>query len=274
MINFLNSIISNNQKSSKNDNILIVVFGESNSGGYALNSDVNVQPGDLDQRTNAYIFDNVNNDSFDLLKCGGAGQNNLFEHAGLSSTGTHGLELEIGLQADNGSLIGKDGNVYILKAGQGGTRITHWVDGTIYSGVNSWQELQDRMTDAFSELNTLGVQNLKIYVMFSLGINDAISQTDPATWRSKTQTLISNFRNLYNFQNQSTVIKFFATQIMPNNQDYIDINNEILTIASSDSDFVAIQTSDATLRDSNHWDYAGLRLISSRMLSAIKLDFY
>jgi hypothetical protein len=49
---------------------------------------------------------------------------------------------------------------------------------------------------------------------------------------------------------------------------YSAINNKIVEIDTEDTLFTAVSITDAGLRDGNHWNYAGFKLIVDRMVSA------
>ncbi len=50
-------------------------------------------------------------------------------------------------------------------------------------------------------------------------------------------------------------------------------NPKITEIASEVTNCYAIITSDATLRDASHWDYAGCKLIAARMVAILKAHY-
>lgn len=241
-------------------NHLIVFVGESNSGGYALNSDATSD--ELSETTLTKIWDNQSNTGFLNLKIGTPGSNNLIGHNGISPGVTHGWELQISNLVKQGFF---KGNVFLCKTGQGGSAVTHWVDGTLYNGVDCWQTFLTRTTGAKNYMNA-NEDPYKISVFMSIGINDSgwNPPTDPNAWYTKMLTFCANIRN------QLPNAKIYATHIPRLNSNEIGIDNKITQLASDLPYFTAIKTDDATYRDVNHWDYSGVKLIANRMCNLIR----
>lgn len=149
---------------------LIIITGESNSGGYALNSQA---PSDeIGQRLGVQI---LNNSTFEFEALN-IGVNNLIDHAGLSNGSTHGLELGLANSIDDG-LWGRT-PVYLVKTGQGGSTVGQWTQNDTY-----FQKFIQRITAAFNALQGAGYV-VQPYVWFSQGINDAIAGTPVNTWKT------------------------------------------------------------------------------------------
>ena len=74
--------------------LLVIITGESNSGGFALNSEATTE--EVAPRSAVQILDN------DVLAFRplDIGTNNLLGHAGLKPTETHGFELELANRAE------------------------------------------------------------------------------------------------------------------------------------------------------------------------------
>lgn len=232
-------------KVKNKDRLLIIFIGESNSGGFALNSDALAT--ELDNNNKVFIWNNTSNNVFEKLDIG---VNNLLGHSGLESYSTtrHGWELQLSNYADDNYFDGK--NIYILKAGQGGSLISSWINTS-----NNWNIFISRLTPA---LLALSQYNLTIKVLVSIGINDAIAGTSPSTFKSNFKTFISRLRTQLGAQTP-----VFATQIMP---AYSAINDMIVECDNEDSLLTAISITGCALQDANHWNYSGMKEIVDRFL--------
>ena len=78
----------NPEKKDKPAKRLVVVIGESNAGGYALNSEATAA--ELEPRPAVLLLNNKTLKSFDPLDIG---TNNLVGHTGMEHYETHGFEL-------------------------------------------------------------------------------------------------------------------------------------------------------------------------------------
>lgn len=96
--------------------LLVIINGESNSGGYALNSEA--LSSELLPRSAVQILDNTGLATWQDLDIG---TNNLVGHSGLSNGSTHGFELELANRAETDSFYNEP--VYLVKTGQGGSTI-------------------------------------------------------------------------------------------------------------------------------------------------------
>jgi hypothetical protein len=230
----------------KKQDLLLVFFGESNSGGFALNS--NATALELSRTKFVQIWDNTNNDGFENLDIG---TNNLIGHTGLTNGATHGWELQFANKTRGGAF--KRQRIYLCKTGQGGSKVADWLNGNGY-----WQTFITRTTGAMQQL-----PDASIYVCFSLGINDAIAGTNAATFYTNLTTLCGNIRT------QLGSVDILATGIMRNNSNYEAIDDKITEMAAANSWFKRIDIAGAGLRDSNHWNYEGMKLIADRMMSFI-----
>jgi len=224
---------------------LIVFTGESNSGGYALNSEATTE--ELAPRPAVQILNNTSL-VFEALDIG---TNNLIGHTGLSNGTTHGWELMLANRVEAGTFIPSP--CYLVKTGQGASTIAQWDVGDA-SGY--WNTFQTRVDEAIDLLTTLTGSAPSIYLFYSQGINDAIAGTSTATWKTKTLAHWDKIRAKYG------QVPIVATKFMSNYSAY---NTAIDEVVAQRQDAYAVVTSDATLRDANHWDYAGMKLVSGRM---------
>lgn len=245
-------------------NLLIIFLGESNSGGFADNNRATTE--ELAETEVVQIWDNINNDGFENLD---VGTNNLLGHAGLESyiSSTHGWELQLANRARSDSI---NYPIYLAKTGQGGSRVANWVGDQSYQGVFPWNTAQVRITGSLNEIQRINGGTTYIYVMMSLGINDAIDNNNPDVFKTKFKQILTNFRNKYGAD-----VPFFATELMENTANKIANNVRLRQIANSDPYFTLIETGDLDydLRDANHWNYEAVKIISNRMFNIIKADF-
>lgn len=232
---------------------LFVINGESNSGGYALNSEA--MSSELLERSAIKILDNTGLSSFQNLDIG---TNNLVGHAGLSNGSTHGFELEMCNRAETKKWYNKP--TYLVKTGQGGSTISQWALNGSYMNT-----FVSRVQAAQSLL--LG-QRYKPYVLFSLGINDAISATNVATWKA---AVINHFVNIRTYLGANTPIIMTEFQGMgASSTAYDSYSTAIQEIAANDPNTYSVSASGAGLRDSNHWNYAGMKLVAGRLLDVVE----
>lgn len=232
---------------SNNKPFLFIINGESNSGGYALNSEAAI--GEIGVQLNVQLFNN-NTLIFENLNIG---VNNLLAHTGLSNGVTHGFELQIGNKADESILYER---VHIIKTGQGGSTVGQWNLGGAYmntftSRINTAKTLID-----FSEYN--------VVILYSLGINDAIAGTNVTTWKSNVTTKFTNLRNIINLGSTPIIMTEFQGMGGGNYSAYITAIQEL---ASTIPDVYSVNVAGAGLRDTNHWNYAGMKQVANSLLS-------
>lgn len=224
-------------------------LGESNSGGYALNSELVAS--EIDANPDLRILNN----STLLLEPLDIGSNNMLGHTGLESfvSTVHGWEAGIQQHLLTETGLSK---CYLLKCGQGGSTINQWDQDT----DAYWLTLAQRV-DRFKAL----VSNPDFRVWFTFGINDAIAGTDPATWRTATEAWIARVRTLVGVPG----LTFYATKLMANSTAKSAINLQLDTIAATDPNFILLDTTNTTtypLRDTNHWNAAALKLMAQQFL--------
>jgi len=231
---------------------LVFVFtGESNSGGIGLNADA--APAELQPRPAVRILNLTNSVfNFEPLRIG---QNNLRDHAGLEGYYgvCHGLENGLAEAAESGAFAGR-APVYLIKTGQGGSRIAEWAPDHA-SGY--WRKHAQRIEAARRQLPN----EPQWVVWFSLGINDAIAGTDANLWES---AVAAHLRRIGE-QLPGAVIVMTQFQAMKN---YPAFDAAIAAIAAREPDVVAVDSTGAALRDGNHWSCAGLKTLARRMAEA------
>lgn len=232
-------------------NLVHVFFGESNSGGYALNSDA--QSWELASRSELQIWNN-NTDGFENLDIG---TNNLLDHSGLNGTVHHGWELQLANAAKQGQFDEKGS--YCVKTGQGGSTIADWNVGGDY-----WTEFLARTTSAKSAVASEGYA-----VWISLGINDAIagSPLSNAGYKSGMEELIVRIKA------QLPNCKIFIAKLPSVNATYDGYSSQIDSIASEDADVSSISVANLDMRDANHWSYRGMKDLANRFIEQIQSAF-
>lgn len=240
---FFNSLMNNSKP------FLFIINGESNSGGYALNSQA--PSNEIGVRSSVSLLNPVSL-VFESLNIGG---NNILDHSGLSCCTTHGFELEIANRADTYSIYN---GVKLIKTGHGGSTIAQWSTGGTY-----YQKFIQRINAAKSFID---FNNYTVVILFSLGINDAISGTNVNTWKSN---VITHFQNMRNTIGQSDV-KIIMTEFqgMGGNQ-YSSYITTIREISSTITNVYSVDVTSAGLRDTNHWDYYGMKYVSGKMLDLV-----
>lgn len=242
--------------SNRNTVYLIVFAGESNSGGYALNSDAT--GGELGARNSIKIWDNIGNASWQTLNIG---VNNLLGHAGFNSTDQttrHGWELGLANTTDTGGI--KPYPIYLVKTGQGGSTISQWSIGDASGYMATFTS---RVNNAKASLDALGIK-YKIRVFYSQGINDRIAGTTNATWKSATITHLSDMRAVL-----GAGTPIIMTKMMTNNGNDV-YNADIASICSTVSNTSFVDPGSATVQgDGNHWTYAGMKSISTSLINTV-----
>lgn len=236
---------------------LIIFTGESNSGGYALNSQATAP--EVAPRSAVQILNNTTL----LFEALDIGTNNLLGHEGLSSGPTHGLELMLANRVEAGTFV--PAPCYLVKTGQGASTIANWAVGGFYGSTNCWQTFQDRVDEAINLITTATGTPPTPYIFYSQGINDAIAGTDVNTWKTATLAHFDKIRAKYGANVPIVMTKLTAP--------YPVYNAAIEDLAGQRSDLFFVETLDATTRDTNHWDYAGMKLISGRMQDVLLQNY-
>lgn len=236
---------------------LIIIAGESNSGGTAVNASLTAY--ELAPRTSTKILNNTTLTFHDL----DIGTNNMIGHQPFADNIYHSLENGLANCAD--SLVGQP--LYILKTGMGGTKINNWNDSlSLYGGANAWQQTKPRVDSAVKLMTTInGGIAPPLYLVWTIGINDAVALTDTTVWKDAVKTFFIKFRARYGN------VPIFMLYIPP--LVSAAYNRKILEIASEVSWFYPIRTDDAPLQDLYHWNYIGMKIIATRIIHII-LDNY
>lgn len=230
--------------------LVFVITGESNSGGIGKNSDAS--PGEMASHPSVQIMNLTSgNFEFEDLK---PGVNNLRDHHRLENfyTDHHGLELGLAKAVEAGKFPGHR-KVYLIKTGQGGSRISQWSE-TDSSGF--WKKFVQRIEAGKRQLP----KNSQWVVWMSLGINDGNDAAPIETWRKEMRAHLARIKS----QLPGAVVVMTQFQSM----GYPDINRAIAEIAAEDPDVVAVDSTGTTLRDKYHWDYEGLKTMANRMVDA------
>lgn len=242
--------------------LLIIIAGESNSGGIALNS--LATSAELSKRK-LKILNNSTLSSFDSLDIG---SNNLVGHCGmqfLTSTG-HGLELQIANSYDSGYF--GNINVYLCKAGQGGTVISQWADEATYTAettVEPYDTYFERVDSAIAII-TRNDTVPRCILIWSQGINDGGGNT--TSWKNRTKSLFTDMRvqipslPIY-ITRFDSMADYYYTQMT-------EIASEIggVKIISS----LGCETSAVVTGAGIHWGYYGMKILGRRIITEILND--
>jgi hypothetical protein len=234
---------------------LIVIGGESNSGGLGFNSDIPASELLPNQQT--LIWHNVTG-GFEPLDIG---TNNLLGHTdltGVSSIETtrHGLERSLALDAQK--------QIRILKTGQGGSRISQWLPA---DSSGYWNTFVSRYEAAISNLGNDGRRNVAPLYVWWQGVNDANDGNTGSTWRTATQ---AHFARVRQVMGANTHI--FPLKIMPNTANKIQINLRIDEIGAADplTHIVDVSGADGMVQsDLNHWSAEGFRVAGQSLTASI-----
>lgn len=251
--------VSNNTATIDSSDIIIVFFGESNSGGIAANS--YATSSELAKRK-LQILNNTSLTSFDSLDIG---SNNLTGHCGLqyaASTG-HGIELQLANRYDSGAFGSR--NVYLVKAGQGGTTIAQWDTGGTYTV--EWTATPrvtffQRVDSALSIIPGTP----RLFFIWSQGINDGGS--NPSAWKAKVSSLFNEVVARYG----ST---FFYITRFDSMGDYYYTQMSELASERADTRMVSslgCETTKVVAGAGFHWGYDGMKILSNRIIDSILTD--
>lgn len=232
--------------------LVFVITGESNSGGIGVNADASAE--ELEPRPNVQIMNlTIGDFGFEPMQLG---VNNLRDHYRLENyyDDHHGLELGLANAVDGNAFPSRK-PVYLIKTGHGGSRIAQWAE---HNESGFWQKFVQRTNAAKRQLP--GNSAPQWVIWFSLGINDAIDGTPIEAWKEGVRAHIARMKK----QLPGAVIVMTRFQAM----GYPDTNQAIADIAHEDASVVAVDSTGTTLRDKNHWDYAGLKAMATRMVAA------
>jgi hypothetical protein len=238
---------------------LFIIHGESNAGGYALNTDANAT--ELAPRSSIKI---LNNNSL-IWEPLDIGTNNALAHfnSPLNSANNHSVELELGnISAQNS----KFANSFIVKVSHGGSTMQQWEVGNSTGYFTSYV---NRLTTAKNLLNGAGT-SVKPVIIISLGLNDTPFAWTNTQFKTKMKDLIANLRGqLSQYGNVPVVFTNFQSFPTPPNSLY---NTAIDGLATEVSNCYIIDSNGALIRDSNHWSYLGFKTLVSRFVDIINLN--
>lgn len=230
--------------------LLIVLFGESNSGGIAPNSSATAY--ELAPRKVKIL--NNSTLQFEALDISA---NNLIGHIGLEAyaSNSHGMENEIANKFD-ANYWNNLYDIYIVKAGAGGSKVAEWQSGGQY-----YQTFKTRLNTAINLLFQNEPINVKF--MLTLGINDKLAGTSTTNYKNGLKNLIKNIKADFNFRIWLKLMTFeFVTSSAAN--CYTTQINEVAkeTLMNTfDTQYCTV------LNDGNHLDYFGMKLATTKFLT-------
>jgi hypothetical protein len=232
---------------------LFSFFGESNSGGYAVNTDLSA--GQLASRAAVKIWHNTASEfqSLDI------GTNNLISHDGMTDNASHGWENGLANKVEDLTLPTP---VYLAKCGQGGSLISHWeLTDAFYTTMIARIKATINAVDALGKVP-------RLVLWYSFGVNDIINTTDEATWKAAVQALFTNIRT--QFRSTNLIIMPY---LMTSADAY---NDSIQSIADTDDYTITFDTTNLTTypkRDTYHWNKVGMENMAHKLV-ADTLSFY
>jgi hypothetical protein len=242
--------------------LAFVFAGESNSGGIAFNRDATAA--ELAARPSVQILD-LYSGAFDFEALD-IGHNNLVDHAGITTNPTyvptpphgilvHGMELGLANAVEAGAFAPAT-SVYLVKTGQGGSRILQWDPVGPY-----WAKFVQRVRAARAALPA----STRWVVWYSQGINDAVAGVPIATWKADTVAHLARIRA----ELPGCQIIFTEFQSMPVNGGYPAVNAAIRELVAADPTLSSVSTIGAGTDGANHWSYAGYRDVVVPALVAV-----
>lgn len=237
------------------DTLLIVMAGESNSRGLANNTEA--ASGDLGTRAEIKIYYPPASALQDMvIKTGTFGyeSNNHFEEAGVK----HGMELGLANAVRDNDLDYPE--IYLSKAGKGGSRISEWNVGGAY-----YTNMKDQLNYIKAQLDAAG-KTYKLIIWYSQGINDLTNGLSSSSWRTSTEALFSNIRSDFGATTPIIMTKFMT--------GYTGYNTTIDAIDAADPYTIAVDPTGAAVNDPStdpvHWSAAGFLTLVPRMVTATK----
>ena len=248
----MTAIRAGSQASEPYRPVLLVMLGESNAGGQVATSGLSSTEKAVTPEVQ--ILDPVNFDfeSLDIET------NNNRDHYNLTPLVNVGWHTQIGNRMRAGTFV--EAPLYLVEAGQGGSTLSQWNSGGTY-----YTKFVNRMNAAISAIETAHGQSPTIIILYTHGINDAITGTTAAAFKTAAMELIGRIRTAY-----GATIPFLITELPAafhaNEAAY---NTAITEIASEMSNVTVIDTTGAGLQDSYHWSKSGMDLIADRMMDYI-----
>jgi hypothetical protein len=248
---------SQNRQTTKTPitNPLFVFTGESNAGGYALNTELTSPQ--LAIRSAIQIMRNTSEaHDFESLDIG---TNNNINHSGLDAT-THGIENGLCTAVENSEF--SVSTVHVIQTGQGGSRIIHWLDdSSLYNDKYPWVLFKSRIDDALAADSTYS-----IIIFYSQGINDIADGKSAVSWKTETKAHLAKIRTRYGSTVPIFMTKFYFT-------GYTGYNTKIDEICAEVPYTYAIETNGFSARDDKHWDSSGYDSVASAFITKIK-EYY
>jgi hypothetical protein len=236
--------------------LCFVFAGESNSGGFGLNTEATAA--ELAPRSCVQIM-NLTSGKFEFENLQ-IGVNNLQKHGALDGLEKicHGFELELANAVEKGTFAGHK-QVYLIKTGQGGSR------------VKDWNPEHPNWKNSFLQRVQAGKRqlpgNVQWVVWLSLGINDGRSNTPDF------KTLMSEYLDRVHAELPGAVIVMTGFESM----GYPTINQILHQLAAEKTGVATVDTTGAALAkrrdrpdlvDPNHWGYAGLKVVTTRLIES------
>lgn len=148
--------------------------------------------------------------------------------------------------------------IYILKAGQGGSTISEWNTGGTY-----YNTFVTRYNAFKTQIDALEQEYYPVFAL-ALGVNDEIAGTDRATFKANVQAFVNNLRTTVGYDAQ-----FLVAELPP---VYASYDSLLTEIAEADRGFTKIETTDLSLKNISHWDYEGNQDLADRMLDRLNLN--
>jgi hypothetical protein len=225
---------------------LLIVTGESNAAGYALNSS-GPTAGELAARSSVQILNNTSllREDLDVGTNANIGQ--------LLDNTTHGIEIGFANTVEAGRYALTSAE--LVKTGASGSLISQWASGSAY-----WTTAVERVEAHIALLDAAGIA-YKPEVLISIGINDASAGTSNATFKAGLIDLIARWRTLLGASTRVLLTKFQGPNMTPR----AGINTVIDEIVAADANTYAVDTTDLTVRDTAHWDAQGFRVLAERV---------
>ncbi len=233
--------------------IEIIFIGESNSSQRADNSAAS--PSELGVRDVLFL----NNVTLAVEPLNIGVNNALLEIPARDLSATrHGFELAIANDVD----LYHNFNPILLQAGVGGTTVAEWgtaITTGYFSPTGYFTNFVNRHNSLISQINP----NHRRVVFMSIGLNDVAAGTTMPTFKTRMATYISDLRNVLGQDTPIIMTKFMSS--------YSALNTALDEIATANTNVYTVLGSDAAVRpgDTDHFNYAGLKLVTGRMLDKV-----
>jgi lysophospholipase L1-like esterase len=232
--------------------VCYIFAGESNSRGLALNADLSSQC--LRKQRSLAI---LNNDTlrFEPLEIGK--NNNL----GPPVAPPYGSLRSHGWEAGLATILGQNNkHAYLIKGGQGGSKVAEWAHGSIYL-----DKLAQRIAAAKVYFDRRGQRPIwKVWI--SIGINDFAQGTLPAAYALGLQSMLWDINCLGPIESAALTI-FPATGLPQMASEFY--NQKIRTISSLNPRIKAVKTFASDLMpDGYHWNTAGMAQMAKSLYNA------